>query len=72
MNANTQTFEANSRHVMNVNFNSASGLCDVVVSETQTNRTFIKSMVLDQYNQLVDWLRENDHGFAMNSIRSYF
>jgi hypothetical protein len=29
-------------------------------------------MVLNQYNQLVDWLRENDHGFAMNFIRTYF
>ena len=72
MNANEQTFAVNSRHVMNVSFNGVSGLCDVVVSEKQSDRTFIKSMVLNQYNQLVDWLRENDHGFAMNSIRSYF
>lgn len=67
-----QTFSVNSRHVMSVNFNGTSGMCEVVVSETQTNRTFIKSMVLDQYNQLVDWLRDNDHGFAMMSIRSLF
>lgn len=72
VNANIQTFDVNSRHVMSVNFNGASGLCDVVVSEKQSDRTFIKSMVLNQYNQLVDWLRENDHGFAMSSIRSYF
>jgi pantothenate kinase len=67
-----QTFDVNGRHVMNVIFNGASGLCDVVVSEKQTNRTFIKSMVLAQYNQLVDWLRENDHGFAMMSVRAIF
>lgn len=70
--ANQQNFSVNSRHVMNVNFNSANGMCDVIVSEKHSDRTFIKSMVLEQYNQLVDWLRENDHGFAMNSIRSYF
>lgn len=70
--ANEQTFDVNSRHVMCVDFNGASGLCDVVVSEKQSNLTFTKSMVLAQYNQLVDWLRENDHGFAMMSIRSYF
>ena len=72
MRANEQTFAVNSRHVMNVSFNGVSGLCDVVVSEKHSDRTFIKSMVLNQYNQLVDWLRENDHGFAMNAIRSYF
>lgn len=70
--ANQQNFNVNSRHVMNVSFNCTNGMCDVVVSETQTGRTFIKSMVLDQYNKLVDWLRDNDHGFAMMSIRSYF
>lgn len=70
--AKQQTFDVNSRHVMNVSFNGTSGMCDVVVSEKQTNRTFMKSMVLDQYNMLVDWLRDNDHGFAMMSIRSYF
>lgn len=70
--ANQQNFSVNTRHVMNVNFNGANGMCDVVVSEMQTGRTFSKSMVLDQYNQLVDWLRDNDHGFAMMSIRSYF
>jgi len=70
--ANQENFSVNSRHVMNVNFNSTNGMCDVVVSEKHSDRTFIKSMVLEQYNQLVDWLRENDHGFAMNSIRSYF
>ncbi len=67
-----QSFDVNSRHVMNVAFNSSSGLCDVEVSDKQTNHTFIKSMMLEQYNKLVDWLRENDHAFAMNSIRSYF
>lgn len=70
--ANQQNFSVNSRHVMNVNFNSANGMCDVVVSEMQTGCTFSKSMVLDKYNQLVDWLRDNDHRFAMMSIRSYF
>jgi hypothetical protein len=70
--ANQQNFNVNSRHVMNVNFNSTNGMCDVVVSEKHSDRTFIKSMVLEQYNQLVDWLRDNDHGFAMMSIRSYF
>lgn len=67
-----QSFDVNSRHVMSVAFNGTSGLCDVSVSDKQTNMTFTKSMVLAQYNRLVDWLRENDHGFAMNSIRSYF
>ncbi len=67
-----QTFELNSRHVMNVSFNSTSGMCDVVVSEKHSDRTFIKSMVLERYNQLVDWLRDNDHAFAMMSIRSQF
>ena len=54
MRANEQTFAVNSRHVMNVSFNGVSGLCDVVVSEKHSDRTFIKSMVLNQYNQLVD------------------
>jgi len=72
VNLNKQTFDVNRRHVMSVNFNGTSGLCDVVVSEKLSGRTFIKSMMLNQYNQLVDWLRENDHGFAMNSIRTYF
>ena len=67
-----QSFDVNSRHVMNVAFNGANGLCDVVVSDKQTNLTFSRSMVLDKYNQVVDWLRDNDHGFAMMSIRSYF
>ena len=67
-----QSFDVNSRHVMSVAFNGTSGLCDVEVSEKLTSRTFIKSMVLDQYNQLVDWLRENDHGFAMMSISTIF
>lgn len=70
--AKQQTFDVNSRHVMSVDFNGASGLCNVVVSEKQSTLTFTKSMVLEQYNQLVDWLRDNDHGFAMRSIRSYF
>ncbi len=34
--------------VINIKFNGVSGMCDVVVSETQTGRTFIQSMVLDQ------------------------
>ncbi len=72
MSNNQQTFDVNSRHVMSVDFNSTSGMCDVVVSEKQSDRTFTKSMVLDKYNQLVDWLRDNDHGFAMMSIHSYF
>lgn len=72
MSNNQQTFDVNSRHVMSVGFNSTSGMCDVVVSEKHSDRTFIKSMVLDKYNQLVDWLRDNDHGFAMSSIHSYF
>lgn len=67
-----QSFNVNSRHVMNVAFNATNGMCEVVVSDKQTNLTFSKSMVLDKYNQLVDWLRDNDHGFAMMSIRSYF
>jgi hypothetical protein len=68
----TQTFDVNDRHVMNVSFNTASGLCDVQVSDKLSDRTFVKSMVLEQYNRLVDWLRENDHGFAMISVRSIF
>lgn len=72
MSKSQQTFDVNSRHVMSVDFNSTSGMCDVVVSEKQSDRTFTKSMVLDKYNQLVDWLRDNDHGFAMMSIHSYF
>lgn len=70
--AKPQTFALNSRHVMNVAFNGASGLCDVTVSDTISNLTFAKSLMLDQYNKLVDWLRDNDHSFAMNSIHSYF
>lgn len=68
----TQTFDVNSRHVMNVGFNTASGLCDVQVKDKLSDKTFVKSMVLEQYNRLVDWLRENDHGFAMISVRSIF
>lgn len=70
--ANEHTFRVNSRHVLNVSFNGANGFCDVVVSDKQSNRTFIKSMALNQYNRLVDWLSDNDHGFAMMSIHSYF
>jgi hypothetical protein len=65
-------FDINSRHVMNVVFNGGSGLCDVAITDRQSPKTFVKSLALDQYNRLVDWLRDNDHSFAMNSIHSYF
>ncbi len=67
-----QTFDVNSRHVMSVEFNGVSGLCDVAITDKQSPKTFVKSIALDQYNRLVDWLRDNDHGFAMNSIHSNF
>jgi hypothetical protein len=70
--ANQESFGINSRHVMSVVFNGESSLCDVVVSDKQTDKMFVKSLLLDQYNKLVDWLRENDHSFAMSSIHSYF
>jgi hypothetical protein len=70
--ANEANFDINSRHVMSVVFNGVSGLCDVAVTDKQSPKTFVKSMMLDQYNRLVDWLRDNDHSFAMNSIHSYF
>lgn len=67
-----QTFDVNNRHVMSVVFNSGSGLCDVAVTDKQSPKTFVKSIALDQYNRLVDWLRDNDHSFAMNSIHCNF
>jgi hypothetical protein len=65
-------FDLNNRHVMEVNLNSVTGRCDVNVCDTQTNRSFSKSMLLDQYNRLVDWFRENDGAFAINAAHSLF
>ncbi|PUA30414.1 MAG: hypothetical protein B0W54_07945 [Cellvibrio sp. 79] len=70
--ANQTSFSANARHEVNLTLNSDTGLCDVRVSDKLSDKTFSKSMVLAQYNKLVDWLKENDHGFAMNSIHSIF
>jgi hypothetical protein len=66
------TFAANTRHMVQVELNVATGNCDVTVSDKLSNKTFVKSLALTQYNRLVDWLKENDHGFAMNSIHSMF
>jgi hypothetical protein len=63
-----QTFPANDRRVVDVDFNGASGLCDVVVSDKRSNQKFAKTMVLAQYIKLADWLKEDDHGFAMMFI----
>jgi hypothetical protein len=68
----THSFAANGRHIVKVVLNVGTGLCDVLVSDSITSKTFAKSMALSQYNRLVDWLKENDHCFAMNSIHSYF
>jgi hypothetical protein len=65
-------FPINSRHFMSVTLNGTSGLCDVLVSEELTNKTFAKSLVLTQYNKLVDFLKANDHCFAMESVHLLF
>lgn len=70
--AKSFSFSANARHEVSITLNSGTGLCDVQVSDKLSDKTYTKSMVLAQYNKLVDWLRENDHGFAMNSIHSLF
>lgn len=70
--ANPTSFSANARHEVTLTLNGTTGLCDVAVSDKLSDKTFSKSMVLAQYNKLVDWLKDNDHGFAMNSIHSLF
>lgn len=65
-------FELNSRHVMNVDLNVDSGLCDVVVTDTQSGKTFVKSLLLEQYNKLVDWFKENDGAFSVVAAKSIF
>lgn len=70
--ANQTSFSANARHEVTLTLNSKTGLCDVAVSDKLSDKTFSKSMVLAQYNKLIDWLKDNDHGFAMNSIHSLF
>lgn len=66
------SFPINSRHLISVTLNAGSGLCDVLVSEKSTNKTFTKSLMLAQYNKLVDFFKENDHSFAMQSVHSLF
>jgi hypothetical protein len=66
------TFAANGRHIINVALNAGTGLCDVHVSDKITNKTFSKSLVLEQYNKLVDYFTENEHAFAIQAAHSIF
>lgn len=66
------TFPANGRHTIEVSFNVQTGLCDVVVSDTQSTKRYIKSLVLEQYNRLVDFFKDNENGFAIQSAQSLF
>ena len=65
-------FDLNSRHTMNVDLNAVTGFCDVVVKDVISNNTFKKSMLLEQYNRLVDSFKENDNAFAINAVHSFF
>jgi hypothetical protein len=66
------TFELNTRHEINVGLNGQTGLCDVVVTDKVTNNSFIKSLMLGQYNKLVDYFKANDHAFAIQAANNMF
>ena len=65
-------FDLNCRHVMNVDLNAATGRCDVVVCDRYNHNTFTKSLLLEQYNKLVDWFKENDGAFSIMAAKSIF
>lgn len=67
-----ESFNANDFHRVNVTFNPQTGLCDVLVSDSRTNAIFNKSVSLEKYNELVDFISENDHQFAINVANSRF
>ncbi len=68
----TFEFDLNARHNIHVVLNKVTGLCDVVVRDSISHKTFTQSMLLDQYNRLVDWFRDNDGAFAIMAAHSVF
>lgn len=66
------TFDLNTRHEINVGLNGSTGLCDVVVTDKVTNKSLIRSLMLEQYNKLVDYFSANDHAFAIQAAHKLF
>lgn len=65
-------FNLNGRHMIEVTLNGETGLCDVVVSDLQSAATYTKSLVLDQYNKLVEYFQSNEHSYAINCAKGRF
>lgn len=55
------SFPLNNRHNIEVNLNSDSGLCDVVVIDRINGDKFENSLDLKEYNEMVEWFKNKEY-----------
>lgn len=64
-----QSFKPNDHHTVTASFDVK---IKVTVTDPRTDNVFESELTLNQYNELVDMLKENDTIFVINTAKEKF